>query len=554
MAPNWFGRSLLDLTPDIFTKKLEYSHISPVSSSAICDDAKRPTFIQTCIAVIALAAPLAVSRLSWVAMKTTDTALIGHTSTLYLSASAVADLYTQSTGVFISGGILSTFVAQAYGSTNKVMGGIWLQVSLVVVGVISVPVMISWLVCGPMLIAMDVSRNLIGPAEYYALVLVTAIPPRVCIGQLSQFLMAQKIANPLVKTGLFGMTVNLVAGIVFVLGIGVPGWQGFGFWACPVVTVLVEWITLFVYIYWFCYKKRLHTVGGCWPSDGFQLSYITFSRVKQFNELYFPAALAAASDWWRVSAIGAVAVSFHDEASLAVFNSAYRVTWMSLIIIGSVGSAMGVLLGQELGKGDHQGAKDITSTCLIMAFIILIILGAICYAIPDKIAMIFSSDHEVLELYSEVALPLAFTLVAMNLSVFLERIPLSCGRSKVVLWTGVVGSWAAQVPAVLLFTQFYRNDLYGLFTGVAVGYSFLDLLLMWVVFTTDWEFYAMEALQRSEVIGEDAQPTEAVQNSFYDSKVRDLEDTKNTSVVTTTFNIVLGEDEDNEKNMAESSY
>jgi hypothetical protein len=130
----------------------------------------------------------------------------------------------------------------------------------------------------------------------------------------------------------------------------------------------------------------------------------------------------------------------------------------------------------------------------------VLILAAVFYCIPDKIAMIFSSDPEVIELYTHVALPLTTMLIAMNLSVLLERVPLSCGRTQVVLWTGVVGSWVAQVPAVLLCTKYYKNDLYGLFTGVTIGYCALDVLLLGVVYTTDWAYFAQDASRRSEAV------------------------------------------------------
>lgn len=67
-----------------------------------------------------------------------------------------------------------------------------------------------------------------------------------------------------------------------------------------------------------------------------------------------------------------------------------------------------------------------------------------------------------------------------------------------VLWTSLLGSWAAQVPAVLICTRFYRNDLYGLFTGVTIGYAAVDVMLLWVVVTTDWPLYAREASRRNE--------------------------------------------------------
>ena len=78
-------------------------------------------------------------------MKTTDTALLGHLEeegTLYLSAVAVADLWTSSTGVFIQvrsgrvrspqvipqGRVLGTFVGHAVGAGKPEMAGVWTQV------------------------------------------------------------------------------------------------------------------------------------------------------------------------------------------------------------------------------------------------------------------------------------------------------------------------------------------------------------------------------------------------------------------------------------------
>jgi MATE family multidrug resistance protein len=507
-------------------------HLQPESSSGTISDSNTTsgsdgtpsTMLSIWQEAVILAVPLAVSRLSWVTMKTTDTALIGHTGTLNLSASAVADLYTQSTGVFINGWILSTLVSHAVGSTNKIMGGIWLQVSILVISCLAVPVMLSWLLCGPMLRLFGVSDDLIRPAAYSALILMTAIPARIGVGQLSQYLMAQGITNPLVKTGLFSMVLNLFLGITLVLGVGIPGWEGFGFWVCPVVTVVVEWITLIIYVYWFCHKKQLHRQEGCWPEDGFQWAYITKQRVKEYVNLYYPAALAGASDWWRVSAIGVVAVSFNDHASLAVFNSSYRIAWMSLIVVGSIGSAMGVLLGKQLGKGDFNMAKRITWNCLILACIVIVVLASVFYAIPGKVALIFSTDPEVVDLYEEVALPLTTMMISMNLSVLLERVPLSCGRTQVVLWTGVIGSWAAQVPAVLLCTAYYRNDLYGLYTGVTLGYCALDVLLVSVVYTTDWAFYAKEAKRRSEEVVKSDIDEEMVPSTITDDEELQLVD------------------------------
>ena len=70
------------------------------------------------------------NRISWVAIKTTDSALLGHTPNPdALTISSYSDLYTSAVGVLLASGVLSMFVGNAIGSGNKEMAGVWLQVS-----------------------------------------------------------------------------------------------------------------------------------------------------------------------------------------------------------------------------------------------------------------------------------------------------------------------------------------------------------------------------------------------------------------------------------------
>ena len=58
----------------------------------------------------------------------------------------------------------------------------------------------------------------------------------------------------------------------------------------------------------------------------------------------------------------------------------------------------------------------------------------------------------------------------------------------------------AQVPAVICFTSYWRDDLVGLYTGMAVGYGVLVILYSAIAFTSDWQKYAELARQRSEAM------------------------------------------------------
>ena len=125
--------------------------------------------------LIVLSAALFTNRVAWVAIKMTDSALLGHSSTHALSAAAMADLWTSSTGVIVQGGVLGTFVGQAVGAGNHKLAGIWLQLSLVVLMCICVPVIGLWCLTGPTLRAFGVSNDLASDAWLQPLSLFDSI-------------------------------------------------------------------------------------------------------------------------------------------------------------------------------------------------------------------------------------------------------------------------------------------------------------------------------------------------------------------------------------------
>jgi hypothetical protein len=95
------------------------------------------------------------------------------------------------------------------------------------------------------------------------------------------------------------------------------------------------------------------------------------------------------------------------------------------------------------------------------------------------------------------AAPLAATVVLMNLSVMLESVVLAMGRPRTVLVTGLVGSWAGQVPAVALLVAFWQRSLSAVFLGVALGYGLLCMLLAVAILRADWSALACEAAERA---------------------------------------------------------
>jgi len=80
-------------------------------------------------------------------------------------------------------------------------------------------------------------------------------------------------------------------------------------------------------------------------------------------------------------------------------------------------------------------------------------------------------------------------MIWMNLACANEVILGSMGRSSLVFWLGMVGSWIGQVPGVY-FALKVKRDIVSLYYGVSFGYFLLCVLQLYFILTSDWDFYA----------------------------------------------------------------
>lgn len=424
-------------TPDV------EDHVIPVETDTLLQAEKKiaqqdqpASIAQDALDILRLSAPIFLAMVSWLGMKTTDTALLGHVNADALAAAALSDLWTMTTAVLIQGRVLGILVGGALGAGNPKLGGIYLQVSLVVLSAVSVFVFIAWNFTEMVWVKLGSDPKISADAGYYARVLSFSIPGQVLFGQVSQYFSAQRIMDPEVRSSMVALILNLVLGLIFVLGIGIPNFTGYGFAAAPIVTSLVVYIQMTVLYVVYIRIQRLHLT--CW--GGWSWSEITLERCKTFCGLYFPAALGMASDFWRVAVIGAVAAKLGEE-EVAVFNTSYRIMWIVLTMVNAMSSAAGINISIRLGKLDAAGAKQAGHVGAGMSLLFLVLVFGLVVWKIRALGMIFTQDEAFLDLFEESRWPFSITLFLMNLSIAIEKIPYSMGRTTEVFWMGWIASW-----------------------------------------------------------------------------------------------------------------
>jgi Na+-driven multidrug efflux pump len=91
---------------------------------------------------------------------------------------------------------LGILVGGAIGAGNHKLAGIYLLVTYVALGCISIVVIVSWMLTEQVWVAFSSDPAVAKDAGYFASVLALSIPGIVAFSQLSRFLSAQQIMGP----------------------------------------------------------------------------------------------------------------------------------------------------------------------------------------------------------------------------------------------------------------------------------------------------------------------------------------------------------------------
>mmetsp|Transcript_660 Transcript_660/g.1092 ORF Transcript_660/g.1092 Transcript_660/m.1092 type:complete len:514 (-) Transcript_660:68-1609(-) len=481
--------------------------------SAVNEITGDSTTWQIYASIFTLFVPTFVARLAWIGMKTTDTALLGHSGTIFLTASSLSDFWTSMSGVFITDTVLGSMCGQAYGAKNYDMVGTWLQISMTVFSWVVIPVFLLWCATSPVLhYGLGTEKTVADYAGYYAIVSAFCLPARLISGKLTTFFTSQKITGPSSQTTPLALLLNLAFGLQFVLGIPYAG-LSFGFWACPIVTTLVEWfLVVFLFVVYCGYYKYHEKCYGAklreWnffrdvfvaplmaSADSDRFTYYKQNiqpKVGEFLRLTVPATLALASDFWRMSAIGLLAGTL-GNTEVAVFNASYRLAWMNLVIIGAFSSACVTQLGIALGTGDGHLSHKIRDLGIgtVLGFLLVTTAATVIFVKP--LAEIFSTDPKVIAEFEGSRMEMGLMIFCMSLSMHFESLLVALKKTETLFKASLISSWGGQVPGVLFLLYFSGKTLQNVYLGIGFGYAILLVLYALPVLRADLHEHAEKA-------------------------------------------------------------
>lgn len=328
-----------------------------------------------------------------------DNIMIGQLGTLSMSGVSITNQLLQVFNVTIFGAMSGPgiFMAQFYGKKNKEGVENCFRIKLIIGLIITILAIFLFYTFGSQLISLylndspsDSLKTLNYGMNYLKVMLIGLIP----------FVITQVYSSSLRETGntVLPMIASVVAVIVnfcinYILIFGRFGFPQLGVTGAAIGTVVSRVV-----------EMSINIVGGyrnTYLKEAMVLKKVPLSLTKEMLKRGLP--LLCNEILWSIS-IALISQSYSTRGIIAVaaINITTTVTNFFMIVCYAMSNSISIVVGQQLGAGEIEKAKDYDLKMLFMNFVMCLAIGIVLFNVSSLIPQIYNTSLEVKALASQL--------------------------------------------------------------------------------------------------------------------------------------------------------
>ena len=328
-----------------------------------------------------------------------DNIMIGQLGTLSMSGVSITNQLLQVFNVTIFGAMSGPgiFMAQFYGKKNKEGVENCFRIKLIIGIIITLLAIFLFYTFGQQLISLYLNDNpqdnlktLNYGMDYLKIMIIGLIP----------FVITQVYSSSLRETGntVLPMIASVVAVIVnfcinYILIFGHFGFPQLGVTGAAIGTVVSRVV-----------EMSINIVGGyrnTYLKEAMVLKKVPLSLTKEMLKRGLP--LLCNEILWSIS-IALISQSYSTRGIIAVaaINITTTVTNFFMIVCYAMGNSISIVVGQQLGAGEIEKAKDYDLKMLFMNFVMCLAIGIVLFNVSSLIPQIYNTSLEVKALASQL--------------------------------------------------------------------------------------------------------------------------------------------------------
>nr|CAB3481756.1 unnamed protein product [Digitaria exilis] len=434
--------------------------------------------------------PIAVGMLSMYAISSITQMFIGHLGNLPLAAASIglAVFATFALGFLLGmGSALETLCGQAFGAGQVAMLGVYLQRSWIILLGSSLLMTPIFVFAEPLLLLVGQDPDVARESARFALYILPSVFAMAINFAGSKFLQAQSRVSVPAWIGLGALLACVLLNylLVVVLGWGLAG--------AAAAYDVAHWVIAL--------GQAAYIIGWC--RDGWRgWSPAAFHGISAFLRLSLESAVMLCLEIWYMSTITVLTGGLHD-AQIAVDSLGICMNingWEGMIFIG-LNAAISVRVSNELGSGRPRAAWNAVVVVVAEALLIGVLCMVLILMFRDSFSVVFTSDDTLRRAVSRIAGLLAVTMVLNSVQPVISGVAIGGGWQGLVAYINLGCYYAFGLPLGYILGYQLNFGVGGIWSGMLCGVALQTLILLAIIWRTDWKAEAAQASSRVQKWG-----------------------------------------------------
>lgn len=277
------------------------------------------------------------------------------------------------------------------------------------------------------------------------------------------------------KTPLYFMIVGAVVNAVLdpLLIIGVGPFPRLGLNGAAIATIIGQSSVLIIGYIYLLKKGNIVAVHLCdigWNSE----------IVKMIFKIGFPSMLQQSAVSLGIATVASVVNSF-GESAVAAFGATSRIDTVSFFPAMSIGMAVSIIVGQNVGAGKYERVSVTFKWGLFMTVFISLFITMFYLIIPRILLSAFITEDGVIRIGVNYLRIVGPGILLFAVALVANGVINGAGHTKVTLVFTVIALWGIRIPAILLLSK-GTLGINGIWVGTVIGFvASMVLALVWYI-------------------------------------------------------------------------
>lgn len=425
--------------------------------------------------MIALAVPVVLSELGWMAQGVVDTIMVGKLGPAAIGAVAVGNAVYYTPSLFGIGLLLGldTLVSHAYGRNDHDECHRWLAQGVYLACIATVPLMIIIAAASYGFTRVGIAPEVAGTAGAYLRILNWGTLPLLLYGGARRYLQGVGQVRVVTVTFVLANLLNWFGNWALIYGrLGMPalGVNGSAISTCVARLAMAAALIGFAWRY---ERSRGHPLFRAWAGP-------SLLKLKQMVRLGAPAAgqILLEVGAWNLATVSA---GYLTPVALATHSIALNYASITYMVPLGVSAAAAVSVGHAVGAGDWPRARRAGWLALGLGTSFMLLAAVVFLVVPGPLISLYTRDARVLAVGPSLLWVAAAFQIFDGIQTVCTGALRGLGETRVPMFANFVGYWVLGLPLGLTLCFALHWGIYGTWIGLTLALVVIasTLLLRW---------------------------------------------------------------------------